>query len=108
MKELLANANIRLGELDLCNNSLTSNCLEFVEKFQLRTLLLSSNPIGSTVLISLPLFLDKIPSLKQLLLMDTDIGRSLTITDSIKSLYDTMSGKNKEQQFEEGIGGVLL
>jgi hypothetical protein len=93
LEQLLEKATKRLGELDLSNNSLTANCLDFIDEFQLRALSLSSNPIGPNSMIRLPAFLDKIPSLKQLSLKDTNIGELQAIGYEAN---ENTSGKDKD------------
>lgn len=87
MEYLLEHANKGLGELYLCNNQLTTKCLDTLGQYRLRTLDLSHNLLGPDLLKQLPTFLEKIPSLKQLSVESTDIGKFTEVDDAVRTLY---------------------
>ncbi|KAL7314729.1 hypothetical protein PS15m_006262 [Mucor circinelloides] len=84
---LLEHANKGLSELHVCNNQLTVKCLDTLKSYRFRTLDLSHNAMGPALMRQLPRLLEKIPSLKQLSLECTGIGRFTEIDDAVKAIY---------------------
>lgn len=93
---LLHVVNKGLSELHLCNNFISAASLEHLTGFRLRILNLSHNPLGPVALEKLPTFLDKIPSLKYLLLENTDIGKDTIIDDQTQQAYLYLGKKGKK------------
>lgn len=89
----MEHANKGLSELYVCNNQLTTKCLETLCRCRFRTLDLSHNSLGPTLFKLLPKFLEKIPSLKQLTLESTDIGKRLDIDDAVQTIYSNHARK---------------
>lgn len=84
---LLEHANKGLSELHVCNNQLTVKCLDTLKSYRFRTLDLSHNAMGPALMRQLPRLLEKIPSLKQLSLECTGIGRFTEIDDAVRAIY---------------------
>ncbi|CAO3611790.1 unnamed protein product [Mucor fragilis] len=90
---LLDHANKGLSELHVCNNQLTVKCLDTLQKCRLRSLDLSHNSMGPALMKQLPRLLEKIPSLKQLSIENTGIGRFTEIDETVKAIYSNHGRK---------------
>ncbi|KAL9554111.1 hypothetical protein MBANPS3_002977 [Mucor bainieri] len=93
---LLEHANKGLSELHVCNNQLTVKCLDTLARCRLRTLDLSHNFMGSALMRQLPRLLEKIPSLKQLSIENTGIGRFTEIDEAVKTIYSNHGHKGSQ------------
>ncbi|KAI8640420.1 hypothetical protein BD408DRAFT_419868 [Parasitella parasitica] len=96
LEYLLEHANKGLSELHVCNNRLTTKCLSFLSRYRLRTLDLSYNSLGPAFLKQLPAFLEKVPSLKQLILVGTEIGRFIEIDEALRIVYSNHGRKGSQ------------
>jgi Leucine-rich repeat (LRR) protein len=92
---LIKVANKGLSELDLSNNLISCVSLNSLTGFRLRILNISHNPLGPLTFTKLPAVLDKIPSLKHLLLENTDIGKITVIDDQTRQAYLDQGKKGK-------------
>ncbi|OAD01886.1 hypothetical protein MUCCIDRAFT_163837 [Mucor lusitanicus CBS 277.49] len=93
---LLEHANKGLSELHVCNNQLTVKCLDTLTRYRLRALDLSHNSMGPALMKQLPRLLEKIPSLKQLSIENTGIGRFTEIDETVKAIYSNHGRKGSQ------------
>jgi Ran GTPase-activating protein (RanGAP) involved in mRNA processing and transport len=96
ISSLLKVVNKGLSELDLSNNLVSAAILSSLTGFRLRILNLSHNPLGPLMFEKLPAFLDLIPSLKHLLLENTDIGKVFVINDRTRQVYIDQGKKGND------------
>jgi hypothetical protein len=79
-----------LTELDLSSNQLDTACLDTIILFtNLTTLNLSYNNLGPDILLRLPELLTRLPTLRDINLEGTHLGRSIELKDDNKDAYTT-------------------
>lgn len=100
---LLEHANKGLSELHVCNNQLTVKCLDTLTRYRLRALDLSHNSMGPALMKQLPRLLEKIPSLKQLSIENTGIGRFTEIDETVKAIYSNHGRKGNYSTWVKGV-----